>query len=181
MYNSIYIVQYYFLSTYGYFLKHCELRVRYCTRTRTCTCTVLLYSDLSVVSSCGSTIYVPSLLVPFKTRSFMPPLLARTPVGKGQNEPDNLKHVKWLRCLQCNQKFPETDFKAHQRESRSPCELVSVCFLLSHKRHSLFISIAHLKCRSIIALHSATHQGGLSLHICSAAQEKTTIKLSGQL
>ena len=32
--------------------------------------------------------------------------------------------MKWLRCLQCNQKFPENEFKAHQRESKSPCELV---------------------------------------------------------
>jgi len=38
---------------------------------------------------------------------------------------DAPKQVKWLRCLQCNQKFPEPDFKAHQRASKSPCELVS--------------------------------------------------------
>ena len=52
-------------------------------------------------------------------------LLHRTP-PKAAAEPDPSKPVKWLRCLQCNKKFPENDFKAHQREAKSPCELVSV-------------------------------------------------------
>jgi hypothetical protein len=51
-------------------------------------------------------------------------LLHRTPPKAGP-EVDPTKPVKWLRCLQCNQKFPEDKFKEHQRESKSPCELVS--------------------------------------------------------
>ena len=40
------------------------------------------------------------------------------------NEPILPRQTKWLRCLQCDRKFPEPNFKAHQRESKSPCELV---------------------------------------------------------
>jgi|AntAceMinimDraft_11_1070367.scaffolds.fasta_scaffold289687_1 hypothetical protein len=53
-------------------------------------------------------------------------LLHRTPPKAGPGEVDPAKPVKWLRCLQCAQKFPEHDFRAHQRESKSPCELVRV-------------------------------------------------------
>ena len=51
-------------------------------------------------------------------------LLARTPMKPAGDVHDAPKPMKWLRCLQCNQKFPEDEFKAHQRESKSPCELV---------------------------------------------------------
>ena len=51
-------------------------------------------------------------------------LLARTPMKPAGDVHDAPKPMKWLRCLQCNQKFPENEFKAHQRESKSPCELV---------------------------------------------------------
>jgi hypothetical protein len=55
----------------------------------------------------------------------MPLLLARTPMkNAGDVCEDVPKPVKWLRCLQCNQKFPEDRFRDHQRESKSPCELV---------------------------------------------------------
>ena len=52
-------------------------------------------------------------------------LLARTPMKPAGDVCEDVpKPVKWLRCLQCNQKFPEDRFREHQRESKSPCELV---------------------------------------------------------
>ena len=55
----------------------------------------------------------------------MPMLLARTPMKPAGDVCEDVpKPVKWLRCLQCNQKFPEDRFREHQRESKSPCELV---------------------------------------------------------
>ena len=82
-------------------------------------------------------------------------LLHRTP-PKAAADPDPAKPVKWLRCLQCNKKFPENEFKAHQRESKSPCELVRavqvkrdgrLCRWVTHINLFFFIFCALPPCR----------------------------------
>ena len=52
-------------------------------------------------------------------------LMTSKPTMKSKgNGPQVPRQTKWLRCLQCDRKFAEPDFKAHQRERKSPCELV---------------------------------------------------------